>query len=476
LLACLERFFDCGLGKIVGVRRPVRQRPRKAAQAGQHGQQLVFECTQAGIFLLPDETDGVGRFIPMLPYYSSMRTLALLSALALTGFAVPAAAQLVPALPRVGDTVAPVIRQVGELPGQVVDRLDTLRVDRITQLVREHPDAIALDPNGFPARAHEVVVSDPSDALIAAASGKGFRLIERDETFGIGFARFEAPRGLSLKAAIRALRRLGAQGVDADQLHFQNGAVSSGVGSGSLAFEQGGGPFIGMIDGGVGGVGMIQRGFAAGAPRASDHGTAIASLILGRGPVRGAAPGARLVAADVYGADPAGGSATAIIKALGWLVDQGVPVVTVSLVGPQNPLLGRVVAAAQARGVIIVAAVGNDGPGAPFAYPASYPGVIAVTGVDGRNRVLIEAGRATHLDYAAPGADMLAINAGGGPAAVRGTSFAVPLVAARIARAYSRPSPGARAAALAAVDAEAQRMGSRYGRGLVCGACRTSPH
>jgi len=409
----------------------------------------------------------------MLPYYSSMRTLALLFALALAGFAAPAGAQLVPALPRVGETVAPVVRQVGELPGQVIDRLDDLRVDRITQLVRDHPDAIALDPHGFPARAHEVVVSDPSDALIAAAGAKGFRLIERDEVLGVGFARFEAPRGLSLKAAIRALRRLGAREVDADQLHFQSGAMTGAGAAEPFAFAQGGGPFIGMIDGGVGGVGMIQRGFAAGAPRASDHGTAIASLILGRGPVRGAAPGARLYAADVYGSDPAGGSATALAKALGWLADQGVPVVTVSLVGPANPVLGRVIAAAEARGVIIVAAVGNDGPGAPFAYPASYPGVVAVTGVDGRNRVLIEAGRAAHLDYAAPGADMLAINAAGGAAAVRGTSFAVPLVAARIARAYPRQAPRERAAALGAVDAEAQRMGSRYGRGLVCGACRT---
>ncbi len=43
---------------------------------------------------------------------------------------------------------------------------------------------------------------------------------------------------------------------------------------------------------------------------------------------------------------------------------------------------------------MIVAAVGNDGPSARPAYPASYPGVLAVTGVDGRNRALIEAGRA----------------------------------------------------------------------------------
>src|SRR3546814_13773841 len=55
-----------------------------------------------------------------------------------------------------------------------------------------------------------------------------------------------------------------------------------------------------------------QRGFAAGAPHASRHGTAVASLLIGSGAVRGAAPGGWLLAADVYGSDPAGGHASAI--------------------------------------------------------------------------------------------------------------------------------------------------------------------
>ncbi len=401
----------------------------------------------------------------MVPYISPMRSPVLLFALALAG---PAAAQLVPSLPRVVEPIAPLLRQVADIPPAALSRLETVRLDRITRLVRDHPDAIALDPDGFPARAHEVVVGDPDDALIAAATAKGFRLIERDAALGIGFARLRAPDGLSLTSAIRELHRLGAKEVEADQLHFASGVVPAGEAP-APADAPGNGPFIGMIDGGVGEA-AEQRGFAAGAPRPSDHGAAIASLILGRGPVRGAAPGARLAVADVYGSDPAGGSATAIVKALAWLAGLGTPVVTISLVGPPNPLLARVVAAAQARGVILVAAVGNDGSAAPPAYPASYPGVIAVTGVDARDRVLIEAGRATHLDYAAPAADMLAADASGAAVAVRGTSFAAPLVAARIAQAYPKAM---RAAALAAVDAEARKLGKRYGRGIVCGACRT---
>jgi hypothetical protein len=42
--------------------------------------------------------------------------------------------------------------------------------------------------------------------------------------------------------------------------------------------------------------------------------------------------------------------------------------------------------------MIVAAAVGNDGAAAPPAFPASYNGVLAVTGVDGHGRVLFEAG------------------------------------------------------------------------------------
>lgn len=406
-----------------------------------------------------------------------MKTMRALIGASLLLAASAAAAQLLPALPQAGgvtDSVLGAVRPLTDtalaVPEQSAKQL-AARLDRIADLVRAHPDQIALDPQGFPARAHEVVATDPDDALISAATAKGFRLIERSETLGVGYARFETPHGMSLKTAIRTLGKLGAGQVSADQLHFESGAVDAGA-SGPAPVS-GKGPAIGMIDSGVADGAILQRGFAAGAPRASDHGTAIASLITGTGQVRGAAPGARVIAADVYGSDPVGGSATAIVKALGWLVGERVSVVTISLVGPANPLLARVVTAAQARGVVIVAAVGNDGPAAPPSYPASYPGVIAVTAVDRRGRVLIEAGRATHLDYAAPGADMLASNARGGASPVRGTSFAAPLVAGTIALAYPDADPARRASALAAVDVRADRRGKAYGRGLLCGACAT---
>ncbi len=395
-----------------------------------------------------------------------------------------------PGLPPLGDTLAIVPRNLGEAAdlSRAATALARDRINRLTGLVRDHRDMIALDDKGDPARAGEILVDDPDDQLVADAAVHGFQLIERGDIAGtdIGFARFASPAGQKLPAAIKAMRRIaGKRSVSADQLHFESGATLPGdAREANAAPAAAKGLRIGMIDGGVTASADAQaritrQGFARGAPGASNHGSAVASLIVGSGTVRGAAAGAALWAADVYGSDPAGGNASAIAKALGWLSAEHVPVVVISLVGPANPLLARVVQAVEARGTMIVAAVGNDGPAAPAGYPASYPGVIAVTGVDAKGRALIEAGHALHLDYAAPGADMLAANAAGSAVAVRGTSFAAPLAAARIAHFYTRVDPGAMNDAIIAANREATDLGkrgpdSRYGRGLLCGTCATA--
>jgi Subtilase family len=379
------------------------------------------------------------------------------------GLSLPMARGLPGAL---ADTVADPVRTTAQALARVHDAT-------IARLVRDHPREIARDPQGFPARAGEVVIDAPDEAVLTAAAARGYAVIARDEVLGVGFARLRVPDGRSLRAAIDELRGLGAT-TTADQLYLPSGVGTASVAPRAGRAPSGSGPLVGVIDGGVPGA-TLAAGFAAGAPRANDHAAAVASLIGGAPGVRAALPGARIASADVYGDDPAGGNATAIARAIGWLVQQKVSVATISLVGPANPVLGRVIAAAQARGLIVVAAVGNAGPAAPPAYPASYPDVVAVTGVDGRNRPLIEAGRATHLDYAAPGADMLAAKAAGGTIAVRGTSFAAPLVAGTIARAYPTLAPAAMQGALAAVDRTARHAGParQFGRGLLCGDCRT---
>jgi subtilisin family serine protease len=328
-----------------------------------------------------------------------------------------------------------------------------------------------FDADAQPARRGELLLEGSSDADIVRAGQAGFAVINREniQDLGLSVVRLAAPRGISLARAEKQLRALLPEAaISADQLYFASGGSipapsgQRGTRTSNLSVR------IGIIDGAPGNSTPVEamRGFAQGAPQASNHGSAVVSLLRQAGATD-------LSVADVYGNDPAGGNALAIVRALGWFVSRNVQVVSISLVGPRNPVLARAIAAVQTRGAVIVAAVGNDGPAAPPSFPASYPGVLAVTAVDGRDRALIEAGQALHLDYAAPGADMLAANAAGQWRAVRGTSFATPLVAARAARAIAERG----AQWQAALDGEARDLGRKgpdpvFGRGLICGQCR----
>jgi subtilisin family serine protease len=127
-----------------------------------------------------------------------------------------------------------------------------------------------------------------------------------------------------------------------------------------------------------------------------------------------------------------------------------------------------------ARGYLIVAAVGNDGPAAPPLYPAAWPGVVGVTAVDARHRVLAEAERGPQVKLAAPGADMAAALTPRGYAMVRGTSFAAPIVAGLLAQVLRSPDAAAAAEALSALERQAHHPGApapapdpAYGYGLV---------
>lgn len=404
-----------------------------------------------------------------------------LAALLLCTVTGPAVAQL--ALPDVRGSVIPTLRgieatlpQLSEAKGQlgtISGALLQVRLDRLTRLLDRNRETIERDASGELARKGELLLLDPAPGAVAIAEAAGFRVLSH-ETLGeldIAVARLATPSGMSLAKAQALLSRcLPEATISADTLNFASGSTGAAAG-GRQAGRQAQPAMppistpVGVIDGGAGSTGSVSeaRGFANGAPKASDHGSAVVSLLRDAGVQR-------VLLADVYGSDPAGGNALAVARALDWLAGKHVRVVSMSLVGPANPVLARAVAAAQRKGAMIVAAVGNDGPAAPPAYPASYPGVIAVTAVDGRNRALIEAGRALHLDYAAPGADLFASNAAGRRVRVRGTSFATPLVASRVALATGGDIR-------ARLDAEAIDLGPRgadasYGRGLLCTICR----
>lgn len=373
---------------------------------------------------------------------------------------------LEPLTERVFDEVDKLDRSVARNSSQLAD----LRRERLEQLVRRNRNVIELDSTGEPARRGTLLLLDPSADDLRVLGSVGLRASEevRVDNLGLRVVRVTLPGGMSLKDGEQQVRSLLPSAVfAADHLHFASGRAGSSGRSRAAELPIPVRTPVGVIDGAPGPrlTTASLKGFAKGAPRPSAHGSAIVSLLQDRG-VR------TIHVADVYGSDKAGGNAMAIASAIGWLIEEGARVINISLVGPKNPVLERVVEKAQARGVVIVAAVGNDGPASPPSYPASYDGVVAVSAVDSRNRVLIEAGRARHLDYVAPGADLSGVDARGKRIKLRGTSFAAPLAAARIGSALDRGRTWR-----PTVDAEAEDLGRAgpdplYGRGLVCGQCR----
>lgn len=356
------------------------------------------------------------------------------------------------------------------------------QVQRFTQLLRLYPRNLEMTRLGIAVRG-EVVGVELSPAALAAARKAGFTIVSVEviEGLDLRFVTLRTPRGMSVDAALARLAKIAPRAeFVANHIHIQSAAMAGRSTPWNGALAQGrvqGAAFLGIIDGGVARHPSLkapveQRGFVRGAPAVNSHATAVASLAVGTGRFKGASPGAALLVADVYGRDPAGGNAMAVVRALGWMLTRKVPVVAMPLAGPPNALVAKAILRARQRGLYVIAPVGNGGPASPASYPAAYPTVVAVTGVDRNNRILIEAGRGPRIDYAAPAADMLAANAAGGVDPVRGTSFAVPLVAGRLSAAARRS-----AQPIAVLDKEAADLGAPgpdrvYGRGLVCARCR----
>jgi hypothetical protein len=440
-----------------------------------------------------------------------MNRLAIAAVLALMVGAAPASGQILggarPSLPTLPS--APTGPSVRDLPGTDAVRSSELgqtlegtvtgardlaeaREARLESFVQANADIVETDDRGWPVLRGEVTAVSPTAAALKAAEAAGFRIRARErlDELGLELVTLVVPNGMAGRRALKRLRKLDPAGTyELNHLYEASGSAARLpllVGAGPAAAVAPG-LRVGLIDTGVAqghpalaGSRIEQRGFAAGGVAPQPHGTATASLLVGRaGGFKGAAPGARLYVADVYGPGRGGGAATSVAKALAWMARERVPVINVSLVGPDDLALRAAVQAMVARGHLVVAAVGNDGPAAPPLYPASYAGAVAVTGVDARARVLPEAGRA-RVDFAAPGADMAAAQPAAGWAAVRGTSFAAPLVAGRLAQMLSAPDAAAAKRAVDTLSHEARDLGSRgrdkiYGWGLVGADLRTPP-
>lgn len=302
--------------------------------------------------------------------------------------------------------------------------------------------------------------------------------------------RVDAPgdRGIAQAALELALDAPGTS-VDFNHVYTADaGQAAAGGGASAAAGRpeaatRGGGLEVGIIDTRIAAghealaqARIEQRDFAVfeGA-RPDAHGTAVASILVGESaPARGVLAGARLHAASVF-FEGEGGSQVAttdaLVSALEWLAGRGVGVVNMSLSGPPNRVLEAAIEEAAGRGAVIVAAVGNNGPGGKPLYPAAYDDVVGVTAVDSAHRVYHYANRGRHVMFSAPGVDVRVALGSGGYTTQSGTSMAAPYAAAVVARSLdSREAPAE--GVLDTLKASAVDLGEKdfdeiYGYGLI---------
>jgi minor extracellular protease Epr len=327
------------------------------------------------------------------------------------------------------------------------------------------------DARGGDRQRDEALLIGPDEAG-PAIQRAGYTLLSerRMQSLQQTMVRVRARDGQSIDALIASLRQL-VPGARVAPNHIYNPSQQTGASAKPAAAPDRASPpsppsatqgiGIGVIDTGADKDNprlrpqlKATRGFASGGYQPRPHGTAVAQLA--------ATQGTSLAVADVFGVDRRNqlvAPAEHIAAALDWMTAQHVRVVNISIEGPYNAVLEFVVQDAIARGVAIVAAVGNGGPAAAPAYPAAYAGVIAVTALDDRGQIYRRAARGEYVQFAARGTYDVKQRVVETRVALAGTSFAAPVVAAEIARRWQARPDASRDSIVAGLRADSTDLG-----------------
>jgi len=302
---------------------------------------------------------------------------------------------------------------------------------------------ITQDPDGADIE-DRVVVIPVEDEDVAGLNLAGGEVVSRRAlpSLGMTMLTLRLPSGAELPDDLEDLRNLGPEAViDYNHLYeftaSSRTAVTDVEGSALETAEAKDVDLrIGIIDSavmpehrGIAEIAIVNRDFVT-TPglRPKTHGTAVASLV-----AKSAHNQATVYAASVFFQLPnsaPGATAESLVAALDWLVTEQVDVINMSLAGPGNALLEAAIARLVEKNTVVVAAVGNNGPSGEPLYPAAYDGVIGVTAVDEKNKVLRYANRGEQVQFAARGVDVrVADSLSGGWRIESGTSMASPHVA-----------------------------------------------
>ena len=142
-----------------------------------------------------------------------------------------------------------------------------------------------------------------------------------------------------------------------------------------------------------------------------------------------------------------------------------VPIISMSIGGPKDDALTRVLSDAYARGTLLIAAAGNDGD-ATANYPAFHPDVVSVASIDQAGKRSSFSNCNSDVEIAAPGEDIWSTFPGNSYGVISGTSMATPHVSGVAAMLMSEKGLTA-AQTRSALKSTAQGSGGCNGIGVV---------
>jgi subtilisin family serine protease len=156
---------------------------------------------------------------------------------------------------------------------------------------------------------------------------------------------------------------------------------------------------------------IVEQFDAVGRPeKPHPHGTGMTGAIAAHQKLMGIAPDAKILAVRAFtsgSAQSPEATTRNILAGIEWAIGKGARIINMSFAGPYDPMLQVAMKNAHAKGVVLIAASGNQGPKSPPLYPAADPHVIAVTAIDENDKLFAQAVRGPHVAVASPGVDVM---------------------------------------------------------------------